>query len=79
MYYMIVVDHWKMNNAHCSKLKKNAILDVSIITIGLVMRVLMGCLTADILILMTFLLSLFLVLIESSHEFSIFEYTGIKP
>ena len=46
--YIIVAGYWLMNVAYCIKLKQYAILDVSIIAIGFVMRVLIGGLTTDI-------------------------------
>ena len=73
-----------MNMAYCLKLKQYAIIDVSIIAIGFVMRVLIGGFAADIwvsqwLVLMTFLLALFLALTKRSDDFSIYEQTGNKP
>ena len=46
--YMIVLGYWLMNIAYCIRLKQYAILDVSIIAIGFVMRVLVGGVTTDI-------------------------------
>jgi 4-hydroxybenzoate polyprenyltransferase len=73
-----------MNIAYCLKLKQYAILDVTIIAIGFVMRVLIGGQATDIwisqwLVLMTFLLALFLALAKRSDDFSIFVQTGVKP
>ncbi len=82
--YIIIGGYWLMNVAYCLKLKKFAIIDVSIIAIGFVMRVLVGGLALNIwvsqwLVLMTFLLALFLALTKRSDDFSIFEQTGNKP
>ena len=82
--YIIIGGYWLMNIAYCMKLKQYAIIDVSIIAIGFVMRVLIGGFVADIwvsqwLVLMTFLLALFLALTKRSDDFSIFEQTGNKP
>ena len=82
--YMIIVAYWLMNIFYCIKIKQYAILDVSIIAVGFVMRVIIGGLTVDIwvsqwLVLMTFLLALFLALTKRSDDFSIFEETGMKP
>lgn len=82
--YMIVGGYWLMNIAYCIKLKQFAILDVSIIAIGFVMRVLAGGLTTGIwisqwLVLMTFLLTLFLALAKRNDDFRIYEQTGAKP
>lgn len=82
--YIIIGGYWLMNVAYCIKLKQYAIIDVSIIAIGFVMRVLIGGFAADIwvsqwLVLMTFLLALFLALTKRSDDFSIYEQTGKKP
>ena len=73
-----------MNIAYCIKLKQYAIIDVSIIAIGFVMRVLIGGMASNIwvsqwLVLMTFLLTLFLALAKRQDDFSLFEQTGKKP
>jgi len=73
-----------MNIAYCVKLKQIAILDVTIIAIGFVMRVLIGGLTTDIwishwLVMMTFLLTLFLALAKRNDDYRIYEQTGMKP
>ena len=82
--YIIIGGYWLMNIAYCLRLKQYAIVDVSIIAIGFVMRVLIGGFAADIwvsqwLVLMTFLLALFLALTKRSDDFSFFEQTGNKP
>jgi len=82
--HIIIGTYWIINIAYCIKLKQYAILDVSIIAIGFVMRVLVGGLSVDIwishwLVLMTFLLALFLALTKRSDDFTIFENTGKKP
>lgn len=82
--YLIIGGYWLMNIAYCLKLKQYAILDVSIIAIGFVMRVLIGGLASNIwvsqwLVLMTFLLTLFLALAKRQDDFSLFEQTGKKP
>jgi 4-hydroxybenzoate polyprenyltransferase len=82
--YIIIGSYWLMNIAYCLKLKQYAILDVTIIAIGFVMRVLIGGQATDIwisqwLVLMTFLLALFLALAKRSDDFSIFVQTGVKP
>ena len=82
--YIIVVSYWLMNIAYCLKLKQIAILDVSIIAIGFVMRVLIGGLTTDIwvshwLVMMTFLVTLFLALTKRNDDYRIYEQTGIRP
>ena len=82
--YIIIIGYWLMNIAYCLRLKQIAILDVTIIAIGFVMRVLIGGLTADIwishwLVLMTFLLTLFLAFAKRNDDYRIYEQTGSKP
>ena len=82
--YAIVIGYWLMNIAYCLKLKQYAILDVSIIAIGFVMRVLIGGVTTDIwishwLVMMTFLLAIFLALTKRYDDYRIFEQSGTKP
>ena len=82
--YIIIGGYWLMNMAYCLKLKQYAILDVTIIAIGFVMRILAGGLTTDIwishwLVLMTFLVTLFLALSKRNDDYRIFEQTGTKP
>ena len=82
--YMIVGGYWLMNIAYCLKLKQYAILDVSIIAIGFVMRVLAGGLTTNVLVshwlvMLTFLVTLFLALSKRNDDYRIYEQTGIKP
>lgn len=82
--FFIISGYWIMNIAYCLKLKRYAIIDVSIIAIGFVMRVLIGGLVSNIwishwLVLMTFLVTLFLALAKRSDDFGIYESTGIKP
>lgn len=82
--YTIVIGYWLMNIAYCLKLKQYAILDVSIIAIGFVMRVLVGGLATDIwmshwLIMMTFLVTLFLAFTKRNDDYRIYEQTGTKP
>ena len=82
--YIIIAVYWLMNMAYCIKLKQYAILDVSIIAIGFVMRVLIGGLVTDIwishwLVMMTFLVTLFLALTKRNDDYRLFEQTGQKP
>ena len=80
----VITFYLLMNIAYCLKLKQFAILDVSIIAIGFVMRVLIGGVVTDIwishwLVMMTFLVTLFLALSKRNDDYRIFEQTGIKP
>ena len=82
--YIIISGYWLINMAYCLKLKQYAILDVTIIAIGFVMRILAGGLATDIwishwLVLMTFLVTLFLALSKRNDDYRIFEQTGTKP
>ena len=82
--YLIISAYWLMNIAYCLRLKQIAILDVSIIAIGFVMRVLVGGLVVDVwvshwLVLMTFLVTFFLALSKRNDDYRIYEQTGIKP
>lgn len=82
--YIIIAAYWLMNIAYCVKLKRYAIIDVTIIAIGFVMRVLIGGLAAEIwvsqwLVLMTFLVTLFLALTKRFDDYRLFEQTGQKP
>lgn len=82
--YIIIGGYWLMNMAYCLRLKQIAILDVSIIAIGFVMRVLAGGMVVDIwvshwLVLMTFLVTFFLALSKRNDDYRIYEQTGIKP
>ena len=82
--FMVVVGYWLMNLAYCIRLKQIAILDVSIIAVGFVMRVLAGGLTTDIwishwLVMMTFLVTLFLAFTKRNDNYRIYEQTGTKP
>lgn len=82
--YIIVGCYWLMNIAYCVKLKRYAIIDVTIIAIGFVMRVLIGGLAAEIwvsqwLVLMSFLVTLFLALTKRFDDYRLFEQTGQKP
>ena len=82
--FMIILGYWLMNIGYCLKLKQYAILDVSIIAIGFVMRVLVGGLATDIfishwLVMMTFLVTLFLAFTKRNDDYRIHEQTGTKP
>lgn len=82
--YLIVGGYWLMNIAYCLLLKQYALIDVTIIAIGFVMRVLIGGLATDIwishwLVLMTFLVTLFLAFTKRNDDYRIYEQTGQKP
>ena len=82
--YIIIGGYWLMNIGYCIKLKQIAILDVSIIAVGFVMRVLAGGVVVDIwvshwLVMMTFLVTLFLALTKRNDDYRLYEQTGQKP
>ena len=82
--YMILSAYWLMNIGYCLKLKQIAILDVTVIAIGFVIRVLIGGVTTGIwishwLVMMTFLVTLFLAFTKRNDDYRIYEQTGIKP
>ena len=82
--YLIIGAYWVMNIAYCLRLKQYALVDVTIIAIGFVMRVLIGGLTTDIwishwLVMMTFLVTLFLAFTKRNDDYRIYEQTGQKP
>lgn len=81
--YAIVSFYILLNIAYCIRLKQKAIVDVFIISIGFVLRVLLGGFATGIwvshwLILMTFLLALFLAFAKRRDDVVIFEETGVK-
>ena len=78
----IIGGYYLMNIAYCVKLKQIAIVDVSIIAIGFVLRVLSGGIATSItisqwIVLMTFLLALFLAFAKRRDDVVIFQKTGI--
>lgn len=82
--YIIIGGYWLMNIAYCIRLKQIAILDVTIIAIGFVMRVLAGGAATNIwishwLVLMTFLVTLFLAFTKRNDDYRLYEQTGTKP
>ncbi len=80
----IIGIYFVMNLAYCFKLKHIAILDILIISIGFVLRILVGGVAADIvlsqwIVLMTFLLTLFLALAKRRDDVLIYEGEHIMP
>ena len=72
-----------LNLAYSYKLKRVAILDVSIIATGFVLRLFIGATVTSIalsswIVIMTFLLALFLALAKRRDDVLIFEQTGKK-
>lgn len=84
-YYLfaIICFYLLMNVAYCVKLKQIALVDVSIIAVGFVLRILAGGVAANIgisqwIVLMTFLLALFLAFAKRRDDVVIYEDTGVK-
>lgn len=80
----IIIGYWLMNVAYCMKLKQYAIIDVFLISMGFVLRVLIGGLAANIfvsewLVLMTFLLALFLAFAKRKDDYRLYKQTGTLP
>lgn len=80
----VIAGYWLLNLAYCAWLKKYAIVDVSVIAFGFVLRVLAGGFATDIipsrwLVLMTFLLTLFLSLAKRRDDVLRMNATGEAP
>lgn len=80
---LLVVGYFLLNLAYSFKLKQYAIIDISIVASGFVIRVFVGgfvtgCYLSHWIIILTFLLALLLVLGKRKHDVSIFEQTGQK-
>ena len=80
----LIAFYYVMNIAYCVKLKRYAIVDVIIISIGFLLRILVGGTATDIwlsewIIMMTFLLALFLAFAKRRDDVILFQNTGISP
>jgi 4-hydroxybenzoate polyprenyltransferase len=83
-YYQIaiIVLYFVMNMSYCIKLKFYAIIDVIILSLGFVLRVIIGGIASDTylsewIIIMTFLLSLFLAVAKRRDDVLLYEKTGV--
>lgn len=79
----IILFYFFMNIAYCIRLKHVAIIDTFIISIGFVLRVIIGGIASNIwishwIILMTFLLALFLAFAKRRDDVVIYKDTGVK-
>ncbi len=79
----IIAAYLILNYAYCFKLKQIAIVDVTIVSIGFVLRVIAGGTSTGIpishwIVIMTFLLALFLALSKRRDDILLFEQTGKK-
>lgn len=80
----VLLFYYVMNLSYCAKLKQYAIVDVTIIAFGFVLRVLAGGLAIDTspskwLVLMTFLLTLFLSFAKRRDDVLRMNETGEAP
>ena len=80
----VIAGYWLLNLAYCAWLKKYAIVDVSVIAFGFVLRVLAGGFATDIipsrwLVLMTFRLPLVLSLAKRRDDVLRMNATGEAP
>ncbi|GHU60423.1 decaprenyl-phosphate phosphoribosyltransferase [Bacteroidia bacterium] len=80
----LILFYYGMNITYCMILKRFAIVDVMIISIGFVLRILVGGFATDIylsewIILMTFLLALFLAFAKRRDDVVLYQETGVQP
>lgn len=73
-----------INVGYCLRLKQYAIVDVTLIALGFVLRVIGGGVTtgtwvSEWLVLMTFLLTLLLALAKRNDDYRIYQQTGLEP
>jgi len=78
----LILLYFIMNIAYCIKLKRYAIVDVVIISMGFVLRVALGGQASEIgasewIMIMTFLLALFLAFAKRRDDVVLFQNTGI--
>ncbi|MFK8012290.1 MAG: decaprenyl-phosphate phosphoribosyltransferase [Marinicellaceae bacterium] len=79
--FKVLMTYVLMNLAYSLVLKKVAIIDVSIIAVGFVLRLLIGSLVTDValsmwIVAMTFLLALFIALAKRRDDVLIYQQTG---
>ena len=71
--FMVLLGYWLLNMVYCLWLKQTAIVDVSCISIGFVLRIMAGAIVTGIfvsqwLVIMTYLLALFLSLVKRYND-----------
>lgn len=81
---LVVALYWLMEIAYCIKLKRLAIIDVCILSLGFVLRIVAGGAATDVvishwLVMMTFLLTLFLGFAKRRDDVLRFQRNGIPP
>lgn len=79
---VVLASYFVLNILYCVKLKQIALIDVFIISVGFVLRVVVGGIAAGIyishwIILMTFLLALFLAFAKRRDDVVMYEKTGL--
>jgi 4-hydroxybenzoate polyprenyltransferase len=80
----LIAVYYVMNIIYCIKLKHYAIVDVIVISIGFVLRILMGGTATGIwlsewIVIMTFLLALFLAFAKRRDDVILYQNTGVSP
>lgn len=80
----VIIAYWVMELAYCIQLKRYAIIDVCILSLGFIFRILVGGVATGIvishwLVMMTFLLTLFLGFAKRRDDVLRMERTGIAP
>jgi len=81
---IVIAEYIVLNLLYCFWLKRYALIDVFIISIGFVLRLLAGSAVTNVelshwIVIMTFLLALFLALAKRRDDVVIFEDTGVEP
>jgi len=80
----VVMFYHGMNMVYCTLLKKIAIVDVFVISVGFVLRIFAGGVAAHLfitewIVLMTFLLALFMALAKRRDDVILYMDTGVAP
>ena len=81
---IVVMAYWILQMAYCAILKRQAIVDVTILAFGFVLRIVAGGIAADVtvskwLVLMTFLLTLFLGFAKRRDDVLLYNKDGKSP
>ena len=81
---VLIAFYYVMNIAYCIKLKQYVIVDVIVISIGFVLRILVGGTATGIwlsewIVIMTFLLALFLAFAKRRDDVVLYQNTGVSP
>lgn len=79
-----VLAYWLMEIAYCVRLKRYAIIDVCILSLGFIFRIIVGGVSTGVLlshwlVMMTFLLTLFLGFAKRRDDVLRYNRTGIAP